>query len=235
MEKTCNRFQDQTDGNLIPANGEEVKSKSNNCRPATDDQQSKSNNCRPEIEVQQFWYLWVFVVILLLLNINGWQTFFWIAFVPLLLLLAVGTKLEHIIIQLAHEVAEKHTALRPHELVIKLNNDHFWFGKPKYILFFMHFILFQNALEIAFFFWIWVQFGFDSCIMGELCYIIPRLIIGVFIQVLCSYSTLPLYALLTQSAIFSEPVRERLMDLAQVARNRAAHNGETNGSAEDAC
>ncbi|KAI3526407.1 hypothetical protein L1887_05659 [Cichorium endivia] len=187
------------------------------------------------------WYLWVFVVILLLLNINGWQTFFWIAFVPLLLLLAVGTKLEHIIIQLAHEVAEKHTALRPHELVIKPSNDHFWFGKPKYLLFFMHFILFQNALEIAFFFWIWVQFGFDSCIMGELGYSIPRLIIGVFIQVLCSYSTLPLYVLLTQMGtdfkpvIFSDPVRERLTDLAQVSRNRLAHNGETNGSAEDAC
>ncbi|KAI3526408.1 hypothetical protein L1887_05660 [Cichorium endivia] len=187
------------------------------------------------------WYLWVFVIVFLLLNINGWHTYFWIASVPLLLLLAVGTKLEHIIIQLAHEVAEKHTALIAHQAVIEPSDDHFWFGQPKYLLFFIHFILFQNAFEIAFVFWIWVQFGFNSCIMGELGYIIPRLIIGVFIQVLCSYSTLPLYALLTQMGthfkpvIFPPPVREAVTNWAHGARNRVAHNGETNGSAEDAC
>ncbi|KAL7230533.1 hypothetical protein ACSBR2_008912 [Camellia fascicularis] len=63
----------------------------------------------------------------------------------------------------------------------------------------MHFILFQNAFEIAFFFWIWLQYGFDSCIMGHVRFIIHRLVIGVFVQVLCSYSTLPLYAIVTQS------------------------------------
>lgn len=37
------------------------------------------------------------VVILLLLNINGWQwhTYFWITFISVILLLAVGTKLKH--------------------------------------------------------------------------------------------------------------------------------------------
>ncbi|KAE8714269.1 Tetratricopeptide repeat superfamily protein isoform 1 [Hibiscus syriacus] len=54
------------------------------------------------------WYLWAFVVIFLLLNFVGWHTYFWIAFIPFILLLAVGTKLEHIITQLAQEVAEKH-------------------------------------------------------------------------------------------------------------------------------
>ncbi|KAL7230467.1 hypothetical protein ACSBR2_008862 [Camellia fascicularis] len=62
----------------------------------------------------------------------------------------------------------------------------------------MHFILFQNAFEIAFFFWIWLQYAFDSCIMGHVRFIIPRLVIGAFVQVLCSYSTLPLYAIVTQ-------------------------------------
>uniref|UniRef100_A0A0V0IEM7 Putative ovule protein n=1 Tax=Solanum chacoense TaxID=4108 RepID=A0A0V0IEM7_SOLCH len=28
------------------------------------------------------WYLWVFVVIFLFLNVNGWHTYFWIAFIP---------------------------------------------------------------------------------------------------------------------------------------------------------
>ncbi|KAL6563534.1 MLO-like protein 1 [Orobanche gracilis] len=143
------------------------------------------------------WYLWVFVIIFLLLNIHGWHTYFWIAFFPFALLLAVGTKLEHVISQLAHEVAEKHVAIEG-ELVVQPSDDHFWFGRPHIVLFLIHFILFQNAFEIAFFFWILVQYGFDSCIMGKVGYIVPRLVIGVFIQVLCSYSTLPLYALVTQ-------------------------------------
>ncbi|MED6113022.1 MLO-like protein 1 [Stylosanthes scabra] len=171
------------------------------------------------------WYLWVFVVIFLLLNINGWHTYFWIAFVPFLLLLAVGTKLEHVITQLAHEVAEKHAAIEG-ELVVQPSDDHFWFHRPRFVLFLIHFILFQNAFEIAFFFWIWVTYGFDSCIMGQVRYIVPRLIIGVFIQVLCSYSTLPLYAIVTQmgthfkAAIFREHVQVRLAGWAQDAKKK---------------
>ncbi|KDO49428.1 hypothetical protein CISIN_1g0104501mg, partial [Citrus sinensis] len=143
------------------------------------------------------WYLWIFVVIFLLLNINEWHTYFWIAFIPFILLLAVGAKLEHVISQLAHEVAEKHIAIEG-ELVVQPSDQHFWFNRPQIVLFLIHFILFQNSFEIAFFFWILIQYGFDSCIMGQVCYIVPRLIIGVFIQVLCSYSTLPLYAIVTQ-------------------------------------
>ncbi|XP_070034044.1 MLO-like protein 1 isoform X3 [Nicotiana tomentosiformis] len=204
------------------------------------------------------WYLWIFVILFLLLNINGWHTYFWIAFIPfidmitfrdscmvlvseeeprfeaygflktntwfepkllgsaepiarvlapplacvqvmtkILLLLAVGTKLEHVIIQLAHEIAEKHVAVEG-ELVVQPSDSHFWFDRPQIVLFLIHFILFQNAFEIAFFFWILFQYGFYSCIMGKYVFVTPRLVIGVFIQVLCSYSTLPLYALVTQ-------------------------------------
>lgn len=72
------------------------------------------------------------------------------------LLLAVGTKLEHVISQLAHEVAEKHVAIEG-ELVVQPSDEHFWFGRPQFVLFLIHFILFQNSFEIAFFFWIWVR------------------------------------------------------------------------------
>ncbi|XP_057474072.1 MLO-like protein 1 [Actinidia eriantha] len=184
------------------------------------------------------WYLWIFVIIFLLLNVNGWHTYFWIAFIPLMLLLAVGTKLEHVISQLAHEVAEKHIAIEG-ELVVKPSDDHFWFHRPRIVLFFIHFILFQNAFEIAFFFWIWAQYGFDSCIMGQVRYIVPRLVIGIFIQVLCSYSTLPLYAIVTQmgssfkKAIFEEHVQVGLVGWAQkVKRKNQLKAASPNGSAE---
>lgn len=171
------------------------------------------------------WYLWIFVVIFLLLNINDWHTYFWIAFIPFILLLAVGTKLEHVISQLAHEVAEKHVAIEG-ELVVQPSDEHFWFDRPQIVLFLIHFILFQNSFEIAFFFWIWVQYGFDSCIMGQVGYIVPRLIIGVFIQVLCSYSTLPLYAIVTQmgssfkKAIFEEHVQVGIVGWAEKVRRK---------------
>uniref|UniRef100_A0A161WZ08 Ionotropic glutamate receptor C-terminal domain-containing protein n=1 Tax=Daucus carota subsp. sativus TaxID=79200 RepID=A0A161WZ08_DAUCS len=73
------------------------------------------------------------------------------------LLLALGTKLEHIISELAHEVAEKHIAIEG-ELAVHPSDDHFWFHRPKIVLFLIHVILFQNAFEIAFIFWIWVQY-----------------------------------------------------------------------------
>ncbi|XP_022155783.1 MLO-like protein 1 [Momordica charantia] len=187
------------------------------------------------------WYLWIFVVVFLFLNVSGWHTYFWIAFIPFVLLLAVGTKLEHVITQLAHEVAEKHVAIEG-DLVVQPSDDHFWFQRPRFVLFLIHFILFQNAFEIGFFFWIWVQYGFDSCIMGQVRYIVPRLIIGVFVQVLCSYSTLPLYAIVTQmgssfkKAIFDEHVQVGLVGWAQKVKKRkglrAAADNSSQGTKE---
>ncbi|KAK9911336.1 hypothetical protein M0R45_035253 [Rubus argutus] len=180
------------------------------------------------------WYLWVFVVFFLVLNVDGWHAYFWIAFIPFILLLALGTKLQHVITQLAHEIAEKHVAIEG-DLIVKPSDEHFWFGRPKFVLFLIHFILFQNAFEMAFFFWIWVQYGFDSCIMGKVRYIIPRLVIGVFIQVLCSYSTLPLYAIVTQMgtnfkrAIFDSDIHAGVVGWAQNAKLR---RGSSDGSGE---
>ncbi|GAY32191.1 hypothetical protein CUMW_273370 [Citrus unshiu] len=157
----------------------------------------------------------------------------------IMLLLAVGAKLEHVISQLAHEVAEKHIAIEG-ELVVQPSDQHFWFNRPQIVLFLIHFILFQNSFEIAFFFWILIQYGFDSCIMGQVCYIVPRLIIGVFIQVLCSYSTLPLYAIVTQmgssfkKAIFEENVQVGIVGWAEKVRRKkdpkAAKDGSTQSS-----
>ncbi|KAL5784955.1 hypothetical protein ACOSQ2_007347 [Xanthoceras sorbifolium] len=187
------------------------------------------------------WYLWLFVVIFLLLNVYGWHAYFYIAFIPFILLLAVGTKLEHVITQLAHEVAEKHIAIEG-DLVVRPSDDHFWFNRPRLILLLIHIILFQNSFELAVFFWIWIQYKFDSCIMGEVSYIIPRLVIGVFVQFFCSYSTLPLYAIVTQMGssfkkeIFDEHVQGGLVGWAkQAKKNRvlrmaANDNGNGNGN-----
>ncbi|KAL9685293.1 hypothetical protein QQ045_022741 [Rhodiola kirilowii] len=98
------------------------------------------------------WYLWLFVILFLLLNIEGWHSYFWLAFLPLALLVVVGAKLEHIITRLAEEVKIEEGVVQE----VEPSDAHFWFGKPKLVLYLIHFILFQNSFEIAFFFWILV-------------------------------------------------------------------------------
>ncbi|VAI44840.1 unnamed protein product [Triticum turgidum subsp. durum] len=142
------------------------------------------------------WYLWLFVIVFLLLNINGWHTYFWLSFLPLILLLIVGTKLEHISTRLAQEAAECSDEASGNPWT-KPCKEHFWFSHPRAVLHLIHFILFQNSFEMAFFFWVLATYGFDSCIMENRSYALPRLAIGIIVQVLCSYSTLPLYAIVT--------------------------------------
>lgn len=72
------------------------------------------------------------------------------------LLLLVGAKLEHIITRLAQEGNIDKADYESAE--VKPSDDHFWFGRPGTVLHLIHFILFQNSFEIAFFFWIWVIF-----------------------------------------------------------------------------
>ncbi|KAJ8527148.1 hypothetical protein K7X08_029625 [Anisodus acutangulus] len=168
----------------------------------------------------------ILVILFLLLNINGkltnhyafacWHMYFWITFIPFImsdpiknftcLLLAVDTKLEHVIMQLAHEIAEKHVA------VGACNS-------------------YQVHHSIQFF-----QYGFYSCIMRKYVFVIPRLVIGVFIQVLCSYSTLPLYALVTQmgshykKSMFDDHVQACLLDWAEKVKRKKGHKAATDGS-----
>ncbi|KAK7331213.1 hypothetical protein VNO77_25431 [Canavalia gladiata] len=140
------------------------------------------------------WYLWLFVVLFLLLNL---EVRLILSLLMKQLLLLVGAKLEHIIARLAQEsvaIMAKEGAIER----VKPSDEYFWFTRPALVLDLLHFILFQNSFEIAFFFWIWCTYGFDSCIMEKMSYIIPRLIMGVIVQVLCSYSTLPLYTIVTQ-------------------------------------
>ncbi|EAY86311.1 hypothetical protein OsI_07684 [Oryza sativa Indica Group] len=178
------------------------------------------------------WYLWAMLIIFLLLNVQGWYVYIWISAVPFVMLLVVGTKLEHIITELAHQVAEKHTAIEG-ELVVSPSDELFWFHRPKIVLLLIHIVLFQNAFEIAFFFWLLVTYGFKSCIMGNKGYVIARLVISVISQLLCGYSTLPLYAIVShmgtsfKKVIFDENVAEGLANWAQNARRRNARAART--------
>ena len=64
--------------------------------------------------------------------------------------------MEHVITEMAVEVAQKHTTIEG-DVVVAPSDDFFWFHGPKVVLYLIHFILFQIAFEIAFFFWLLVR------------------------------------------------------------------------------
>jgi hypothetical protein len=71
--------------------------------------------------------------------------FLWLlltGFSCLQVILAVGTKLQAIIAMMAIEITERHTVIQGMP-VVKLSNDHFWFGKPHLVLQLIHFASFQ--------------------------------------------------------------------------------------------
>ncbi|CAD6342845.1 unnamed protein product [Miscanthus lutarioriparius] len=178
------------------------------------------------------WYHWIFVMIFLLLNVTGWHSNFWISLIPLSLLLLIGAKLEHIINKLAYEVATKHTAAAEDEeggvrmdgMVMSPSDDLFWFRSPRLVLILIRFILFQNA----FFFWTLETFGVNSCMMDGLGYSVSRIVICVIVEVLCSYSTLPLYAIVTHMGRFrSAAPSSRTMSRSTSEAGPTARGGAT--------
>uniref|UniRef100_A0A1D1YET4 MLO-like protein n=2 Tax=Anthurium amnicola TaxID=1678845 RepID=A0A1D1YET4_9ARAE len=169
--------------------------------------------------------LWASSVIFLLLNVHGWQSLFWVALIPPIIILAVGTKLQAIITQMALEIKERHVVVQGIPLV-KLTDHHFWFGRPGLVLFLIHYTLFQNAFQIIYFLWIWYEFGLKSCFHENFKLIIARVCLGVGVQFLCSYVTLPLYALVSQMgshmkrSIFDEQTSKALRKWRLAAKRR---------------
>ncbi|WJX35577.1 Mlo15p [Trifolium repens] len=167
------------------------------------------------------WYLWVFLVFFLLLNVHGWHAYFWISFILIILLIIMHIILKRIVTRVALRITENYARkIGREDLIIQQSDKHFWFHPPSVILFqklvqhLIRFILFQNAYQMAIFVWIGITFGFDSCMMEQLYYPVPKLIIGVCTLGLCGYSTLPLYAIVTEMGdAFSQ---ERLDDIIEM-------------------
>ncbi|KAH7523384.1 hypothetical protein FEM48_Zijuj06G0005200 [Ziziphus jujuba var. spinosa] len=142
-----------------------------------------------------------------------------------MILLLVGTKLELIIMEMAQEIQERTTVVKG-ALVVEPSNKYFWFNRPEWILFLIHFTLFQNAFQMAYFLWICYEFGPTSCFHENLPAILTRVFLGVALQILCSYITFPLYALVTQmgshmkKAIFEEQTAKALKKWQKAAKER---------------
>ncbi|XP_066376979.1 MLO-like protein 9 [Miscanthus floridulus] len=159
--------------------------------------------------------LWASALIFLFLNVNGWHTMLWISIMPVVIILSVGTKLQGIICRMAIDITERHAVVQGIPLV-QVSDSYFWFAKPPFVLFLIHFTLFQNGFQIIYFLWILYEYGMDSCFNDSKRFVFARLCLGVVVQVLCSYVTLPLYALVSQmgstmkQSIFDEQTSKAL-------------------------
>lgn len=155
--------------------------------------------------------MWFLVVVFMLVDVRGWHSYLWISFVPLLIVLLLGTKLEVIVAKMALRLKNQNSVTIGAPLV-EPSDDLFWFGHPRFVLYLVHLTLFVNAFELAFFVWVTIQFGYDSCYHEHNAIIVTRIVFAVTVQVLCSYITLPLYALVTQmgSQFKSKTLEEKI-------------------------
>ncbi|XP_028756986.1 MLO-like protein 6 [Neltuma alba] len=147
---------------------------------------------------------WFFAAFFLLFNTHGWYSYLWFPFIPLIIILVVGTKLQVIITKMAQGIQQKGEVVKG-EPVVEPGDDLFWFKRPRLILYLINFVLFQNAFQLAFFAWTVCQFGLKSCFNSQTMDVVIRISMGVFVQILCSYVTLPLYALVTQMGSTMRP------------------------------
>ncbi|XP_034219078.1 MLO-like protein 3, partial [Prunus dulcis] len=99
-----------------------------------------------------------------------------ISYVPILVVLVLGTKLEHIVATMALQIKEQNSAVSETPLV--QHDDLFWFRKPKFVLVLLHYTLFVNAFEFAFFIWVTIQFGLTSCYHEHTVIIVTRVFLA---------------------------------------------------------
>ncbi|KAK6252879.1 hypothetical protein QUC31_014599 [Theobroma cacao] len=158
----------------------------------------------------RFW-IWIFCILFIFFNAHRFYNHYWLPFLPLVIILIVGTKLQVIITKMCVE-SHKNSSVVRGSFHVKPGDELFWFGRPKWLLHLLQLVLIQNSFQLAFFAWTLYEYGLRSCFNQGTEDFAIRIVMGVFMQLLCGYLTLPLYALVTQmgssmnSAIFTESV-----------------------------
>nr|GMD02851.1 MLO-like protein 4 isoform X1 [Ipomoea batatas] len=189
------------------------------------------------------WPLWGYAIICIFVNIHGLNIYFWLSFIPVILVMVVGTKLQHVVSLLALEIAEPKGPLIGTQ--VKPRDGLFWFGKPEILLRLIQFISFQNAFEMATFIWSLVRISvsplYNSSVKAlQLVYHVLVEFLTLFdhmnlvafyywvlVQLWCSYSTVPLNVIISQmgsrcrKALIAESVRESLHSWCKRVRQKS--------------
>nr|GEW46432.1 MLO-like protein 6 [Tanacetum cinerariifolium] len=171
--------------------------------------------------------IWFLAVLFLLFSTNSWRSYLWLPFIPLIIVLLVGTKLQVIITKMGLMIQERGAVVKGPPLV-QPTDDLFWFKRPQLLLYLIHFVLFQNAFQLAFFALSAYAFGSKSCFHKNKADFIIKITMG--------YLTLPLYALVTQMGstmkptVFNDRVVKALHKWHQKAKKQVKLNHNSNST-----
>ncbi|KAI3823427.1 hypothetical protein L1987_04863 [Smallanthus sonchifolius] len=138
-----------------------------------------------------------------------------------------GTKLQVIITKMDLRIEERGAVVKGTPLV-QPANDLFWFNRPHLLLYLIHFVLFQNAFQLAFFAWPAYEYGPKSCFHKNKA--------DLWIKISMGYVTLPLYALVTQMGstmkptVFNDQVVKALHKWHQNAKKQVKLNRNSNST-----
>ncbi|XP_058771839.1 MLO-like protein 4 [Vicia villosa] len=174
------------------------------------------------------WPLWIYTIVCIFVNIHGLNIYFWFSFIPAILVMVIGTKLQHVVSTLALEVWQHQGPSASTQ--VKPRDGLFWFNKPDILLWLIQFVIFQNAFEMASFIWTLWGFKEQSCFMRHHYMIIIRLTSGVLVQFWCSYMTVPLNIVVSQmgsrckKALVTESVRESLHSWCKRVKQKSKHD-----------
>ncbi|CAJ1978880.1 unnamed protein product [Sphenostylis stenocarpa] len=165
---------------------------------------------------------------------SGFSPYFSSFLVHMFALLA-GTKLQVIITKMCVDSCKENPVIKG-RLLVTPSDAHFWFHRPECLLHLLKFILIQNSFQLAFFTWTWYEYGPRSCFNRENEDIGIRVAMGIAVQLLCGYVTLPLYALVTQMGssmrreIFTESVYRGLKNWHKEAKQSLSKNSKHSDS-----
>ncbi|PON89352.1 Mlo-related protein [Trema orientale] len=158
--------------------------------------------------------LWIYTICCIFLDFHGSNIYFWLSFLPAILILLIGTKLHRVVVKLAVEIMDNCPYMEHRQF--KLRDELFWFKKPKLLLHLIQLISFQNAFEMATFIWSLWEIKEPSCFMNNRKFLVIRLSFGLISQFWCSFITFPLYVIITQmgsrfkKTVISDNVRKSL-------------------------
>ncbi|XP_023533201.1 MLO-like protein 12 [Cucurbita pepo subsp. pepo] len=175
----------------------------------------------------RFW-IWIFSILFIFFSAHEFYNHYWLPFIPLVIVVTVGTKLQVIITTMCVE-SSRRNPISQGEFTVKPHDQLFWFSKPNWLLYLIQFVLIQNSFQLAFFTWTWFEFGVKSCFNRRNEDIAIRLGMGVGVQLLCGYVTLPLYALVTQMGsslkrtVFTDDVVDGLKNWKRRSKQRLSN------------
>ncbi|KAF7062120.1 hypothetical protein CFC21_068755 [Triticum aestivum] len=128
--------------------------------------------------------------------------------------------------EMAQEIQDRESVVKGAPAV-EPSNKYFWFDRPDWVLFLIHLTLFQNAFQMAHFVWTVATPDLKKCYHQKMGVSIAKVVLGVAAQIMCSYITFPLYALVTQMgshmkrSVFNEQTAKALTNWRKVEKKKA--------------